>query len=138
MTGRPGIGHSARIPAERAHAGQLNRWAMHLFLARAAAMNRSSAPVPCLWCSRAFVSRRRGSQQKFCSSAHRVAFHAAARRWAEHAVAARLLTVADLRNQRQESVHARTESLKAIAGTDLAPEPSAPPPATVQLVGARS
>jgi hypothetical protein len=51
----------------------------------------------CPWCNKHFMPRRGGSPQVFCSSAHRAAFHSAARRWAEHAVAVGMLAVADLK-----------------------------------------
>jgi hypothetical protein len=52
----------------------------------------------CLWCCRPFRARRRGgSPQKFCCAALRTAFHSTARRWAERAVAAGILRVADLK-----------------------------------------
>ena len=52
----------------------------------------------CLWCGRPFRVRRGGSPQRFCSAAHRMAFWSALRRWAERAVAAGMLTVADINN----------------------------------------
>jgi hypothetical protein len=47
----------------------------------------------CRWCGKPFRSGRRGSPQHFCSSQHRAAFHSAARRFAEQAVAAGTLTI---------------------------------------------
>src|SRR5262245_56686401 len=53
----------------------------------------------CLWCNREFQPRRSGgSRQAFCCPRHRVAFHSAARRWAERAVASGVLTIAELQN----------------------------------------
>jgi hypothetical protein len=52
----------------------------------------------CRWCGRAFIERRGGSPQVFCRSGCRTAFHTAGRRWAERAVAAGVLTVAELRD----------------------------------------
>ena len=52
----------------------------------------------CLWCSRAFRPRRGGSPQRFCSSAHRAVFHSAARRFAEGAVAAGIVTLDAIKN----------------------------------------
>ena len=57
-----------------------------------------SENATCLWCDRAFLPRRGGSRQQFCSARHRAEFHSAARRFAERAVAAGILTVADIRN----------------------------------------
>jgi hypothetical protein len=51
----------------------------------------------CVWCGRLFGARRGGSRQIFCCSRHRHAFHSAARRWAERAVAAGTLTVDHIR-----------------------------------------
>jgi hypothetical protein len=47
--------------------------------------------------------RRGGSQQVFCDRGCRAAFHTAARRWAERAVAKGLLTATDLRNDPAEA-----------------------------------
>jgi hypothetical protein len=57
-----------------------------------------SSAFCCLWCGRSFPARRGGSPQRFCCAAHRLAFWSALRRWAERAVAAGVLTVADVRN----------------------------------------
>jgi len=58
-----------------------------------------SAPGRCLWCGQPFEPRHTGgSPRVFCTSGCRTAFHSAARRWAEQAVAAGLLTVAELRS----------------------------------------
>jgi len=58
----------------------------------------TAPPIPCRWCGRACQARRGGSSRLFCTSGCRTAFHSAARRWAERAVASGLLTLADLRN----------------------------------------
>ena len=53
----------------------------------------------CLWCGVPFTRRSSGgSQQSFCSPPHRIAFHTAARRWAERAIASGGLTIAELQN----------------------------------------
>ena len=53
----------------------------------------------CLWCSRAFAPRANGgSPAKFCSAAHRKAYHSAVRHWAEAEIAGGRLTVAQIRN----------------------------------------
>jgi hypothetical protein len=57
----------------------------------------TAAPIPCRWCGRASRTRRGGSPRVFCTSSCRTAFHSAARRWAECAVASGLLTVGELR-----------------------------------------
>jgi len=52
----------------------------------------------CIWCGVAISRRRkRGSERKFCSSAHRASFWRAARRWALNALAAGLVTVEELK-----------------------------------------
>jgi hypothetical protein len=58
-----------------------------------------TAPPLCLWCGKPFTRRRNGgSRQSFCGPPHRIAFHTAARRWAERAVASGALTVAELQS----------------------------------------
>jgi hypothetical protein len=57
----------------------------------------ASATNSCLWCGRGFQPRRGGSPRVFCAPACRAAFHTAARRWAEQAVASGMLTIAELR-----------------------------------------
>ena len=53
----------------------------------------------CLWCGRAFTPRTTGgSPAKFCSAAHRKAYHSAVRHWAEAEIAGGRLTVAQIRN----------------------------------------
>lgn len=52
----------------------------------------------CLFCDRPFQARRTGgTPKKFCSPAHRNAFHTAARKWAEKAVADGRITLDDLK-----------------------------------------
>ena len=53
---------------------------------------------PCLWCETSFEPRRGGSRQRFCRARHRIAFHTAARLWAERALDSGVLTLADIRN----------------------------------------
>jgi hypothetical protein len=53
----------------------------------------------CLLCDRPFRARRTGgTPKKFCSPAHRNAFHTAARKWAEKAVADGRITLDDLKH----------------------------------------
>jgi hypothetical protein len=53
----------------------------------------------CLWCSRVFAPRATGgSPAKFCSAAHRKAYHSAVRHWTEAEIAGSRLTVAQIRN----------------------------------------
>src|SRR6516162_7881775 len=53
----------------------------------------------CLWCGRAFAPRSTGgSSAKFCSAAHRKAYHSAVRHWAEAEIAGGRLTIAQIRN----------------------------------------
>jgi hypothetical protein len=51
----------------------------------------------CPWCERPFRARRGGSPQRFCGSKCRATFWSALRRWGERAVAAGILTVADIK-----------------------------------------
>ena len=61
-------------------------------------MNEITNPL-CLWCGKPFTRRPSGgSRQMFCDPRHRIAFHTAARRWAERAIASGALTIGDLRN----------------------------------------
>jgi hypothetical protein len=58
----------------------------------------SSEDGTCLLCDRPFQARRTGgTPKKFCSPAHRNAFHTAARKWAEKAVAGGRITLDDLK-----------------------------------------
>jgi hypothetical protein len=67
----------------------------------------------CDWCGRPYRVRRGGSPQRFCGAACRSAFHTAARRWAERAVAAGWLTLAELRRMATPEKRARcTEAAK--------------------------
>ena len=61
-------------------------------------MKPCMAAIDCRWCGRACQLRRGGSPRVFCGPACRTAFHTAARRWAEGAVAAGVLTVDHIRN----------------------------------------
>ena len=55
-------------------------------------------PPTCLWCGRPFKARTGGTRQTYCCPRHRVAFHTAARLWAERRVAVGLLTIDDLKH----------------------------------------
>ena len=53
----------------------------------------------CLWCDRAFTPRATGgSPTKFCSAAHRKAYHSAVRHRVEAEIVGGRLTVAQIRN----------------------------------------
>ena len=53
----------------------------------------------CLWCEAEFVAKKVGANPKrFCSPKCKTAFHTAARRWAERALADGFLCVSDLRD----------------------------------------
>jgi len=54
--------------------------------------------IICPWCRQAFQPRRGGSPQRFCRAGCRTAFWTALRWWGERAIAAGILTVADIRN----------------------------------------
>ena len=60
----------------------------------------SAAELSCRWCGRACRLRRGGSPRVFCGPACRTAYHTAARRWAERAVASGVLTITDIRKGR--------------------------------------
>jgi hypothetical protein len=66
-------------------------------------------PASCQWCERHFRVRRGGSPQRFCGAKCRTMFWSALRRWGERAVAAGIVTIADLRNGASRSVHAGTK-----------------------------
>jgi hypothetical protein len=57
-----------------------------------------SDPRACLWCACSFEPRRGGTPQRFCGVECRTAFWSALRRWGERAVAAGILTIADLQS----------------------------------------
>src|ERR1700737_2674636 len=52
----------------------------------------------CSWCGQDLQLRRGGSPQRFCSTEHRSLFWSTLRRWGARAVAAGILTIADIRN----------------------------------------
>jgi hypothetical protein len=62
-----------------------------------------AAPIMCRWCERQFRARRAGSPQRFCGAKCRIAYWTALRRWGERAIAAGILTIADLRNGAAEA-----------------------------------
>ncbi len=57
-----------------------------------------SGEAKCSWCGLDLQSRRGGSPQRFCSTEHRSLFWSTLRRWGARAVAAGILTIADIRN----------------------------------------
>jgi hypothetical protein len=56
------------------------------------------APATCEWCERPFEPRLGGSPQRFCGTKCRSTFWSALRRFAEQAIAAGTLTIADVKN----------------------------------------
>jgi hypothetical protein len=54
--------------------------------------------VKCSWCRQDLQPRRGGSPQRFCSAEHRSLFWSALRRWGDRAIAAGILTIADLKS----------------------------------------
>ena len=78
----------------------------------------------CLWCARPFVPRAGGKTQRFCRPAHRLAFHASARRWAERAVLSGALSVAELKRA-SGNVHVGLNGVQPPAGSQVAPEAAA-------------
>jgi hypothetical protein len=59
-------------------------------------MTEGAATV-CQWCEKPFRARRGGSPQRFCGARCRMMFWSALRRWGERAVAAGMLTIAEVR-----------------------------------------
>lgn len=55
-------------------------------------------PSSCFWCGRRFQVRQSGGHvQRFCTARCRLAFHAAARRWALDAVDAGVVPLGDIK-----------------------------------------
>jgi len=89
--------------------------------------------LSCLWCGKPFTSRRGGgSRQTFCCARHRVAFHGAARRWAERAVASGRLSIPELRNG---DPAACTLLSGRISGAEVLQPPDDPLAPLVDLLG---
>lgn len=65
----------------------------------------------CQWCNGPFTPLGRGSRQRFCTPAHRQAFHSAGRRWAESAVLSGRLTIAELRDGPTEACTPHQDAL---------------------------
>ena len=64
----------------------------------------------CRWCERPFRPRQGGSPQRFCGARCRTLFWSALRRWGESALAAGILTIADIKGgaqKRRSGQHAR-------------------------------
>ena len=80
---------------------------------------RDEVGMNCLWCDTPFTPRQGGKPQRFCSKGCRTGFHAAARKWAEQAVARGELTVAELRKPQTclcSNVHVSPGPILAVAG----------------------
>ena len=97
--------------------------------ARAQGQDKMPEPLTCLWCEQVFVPRTSGGKpQRFCRPDHRDLFHAAARRWAENAVTAGLLSPTELR-RRSEMAHGNMHVAPmwgaGCAATPVAPDASA-------------
>ena len=73
-------------------------------------MTTQETSTSCRWCERPFRARQGGSPQRFCGARCRMMFWSALRRWGERAVAAGILTIADIKGSAQhgaaDSVHA--------------------------------
>src|SRR6266481_7623004 len=61
-------------------------------------MTVQPAEAKCSWCGQELQLRRGGSPQRFCSTKHRSLFWSTLRRWGARAVAAGIVTIADIRN----------------------------------------
>ena len=90
-------------------------------------MKSFAAAISCRWCGRACRLRRGGSPRVFCGPACRTAFHSAARRWAEGAVAAGVLTIADIRKGARAACTLLTGAVSP-APIDPARQPAPVPP----------
>ena len=77
----------------------------------------------CLWCGQPYEPSRRGSPQRFCSTAHRRAYDAAARAWVRRALQFGLLCIADLQSAADASRKAR-----ALPTAPLSASPDSEPP----------
>jgi hypothetical protein len=81
----------------------------------------------CSWCGQDLQDRRGGSPQRFCSTEHRSLFWSTLRRWGARAVAAGILTIADIRNGDPAACTLPR------APTSSAPQPSSPAEAQKDL-----
>lgn len=85
-----------------------------------------SERLRCFWCEQPFLPRSSGGKpQRFCRPEHRRFFHAAARLWAESAVTAGLLSLAELRRRSDianGNVYVAPMRSVGCAATPLAPE----------------
>jgi hypothetical protein len=99
---------------------------------RPAAQPDEGSEPKCFWCCNRFTPRRGGSPRRFCSPRHRKEFHSAARRFGERAVAAGILTIADLRS----GAGAACTLLEAAAPTPTAPEKENGTRRTPSILGA--
>ena len=81
----------------------------------------------CSWCGQDLQDRRGGSPQRFCSTEHRSLFWSTLRRWGARAVAAGILTIADIRNGGPAACTLPR------APTSSAPQPSSPAEAQKDL-----
>lgn len=78
----------------------------------------------CLWCDRPITRKhRRGSEQKFCSAAHRMAFWTAARRWVARMIESGSLTLEDLK--RPSAKRARLIGVELVLSEGARPNASA-------------
>jgi len=105
----PGDWWTGRLPADRylsvvlpharawydlRYAGSQERCAVE-----AVVVMTEETSTSCQWCAKPFQARRGGgSPRRFCCTKCRTAFWSALRRWGEHAIAAGVLTVVDIRN----------------------------------------
>jgi hypothetical protein len=78
----------------------------------------------CRWCEKPFRPRRGGSQQRFCGSKCRATFWSALRDWAERALAAGVLTVAEVRSGNPAAC--------TLLGAAVSSPPVSPPPRHVR------
>jgi hypothetical protein len=65
-------------------------------------MTTPETSTSCRWCKRPFRARQGGSPQRFCGASCRTMFWSALRRWGERALAADILTIADIKGSAQK------------------------------------
>jgi hypothetical protein len=89
-------------------------------------MADGTATICCLWCDGAFQPHRGGSEQRFCSSSCRTAFHGACRTWAVQAVLDGRLSLKSVRKASLGSVHAPSRGIRPVLPPQVAPTASRP------------
>jgi hypothetical protein len=89
----------------------------------------------CLWCSGPMAAGQRGSPRRFCSGAHRSAFHSAARRFVSRMIGEGRLSVADLHGARKACT-LQPWPISAAAAGRVAKSPRNAPRAKIRILWA--